>query len=275
MLVTAWLLARHQPFLCIGIARRRSYKCIMLTYLARFFANANPPPPKPTRNKLPVQLLGRCGPRSSTPWPTDSFLWRANWGTQINGFPSRDPRDGFLCLLGPSPAFISYVIGPDWRQHLHSRQVDDAEELYIPRPSPGNSAGDRENERRHCLLMRRCGALIIYSDIDIIERLTATPLDHQAAERQVFGWPEDGGVWILRLPKLPRDCETDEEAWKVFDQNFKDEERQDEVKFQLTRLKKIDDMEEVCGLLAELGGEFYRNPAQCPEVRDLGLWDPK
>jgi len=39
----------------------------------------------------------------------------------------------------------------------------------------------------------------------------------------------------------------------------------------LTRLQDMESMSHVCQLLAESGGEFYSDPAECSEVQELEL----
>jgi len=142
----------------------------MLTYLTSLFQTSVPEQPLP-RNP-PVQRLGRCEPRRSGPWPSDRLLSRPHTGIYIYGFPSKDKREGYFCLLKPSPAFFIYIMGPGWRQHLQRRTTaEGVTEDYIPRPgSPMEVEGVAgANEKRHYFLMRRCGAVRTYSYLDIVE----------------------------------------------------------------------------------------------------------
>jgi hypothetical protein len=84
--------------------------------------------------------------------------------------------------------------------------------------------------------MRRCGAVAVRSEVDIIFEETGG--EHR--QKHLFGWPPSGGVWILRS-------------------------------YPIDYLHQQSDMDELCRLLKEAGGQFYSNIEDCPEVKKLKL----
>ena len=152
-----------------------------------------------------------------------------------------------LYLRGDIPAHVSYIMGEDWRSRLrddhHTSNTHifcDGEVILRPSTTTSPSQESQEDleasERAHCLRMRRCGAVAVRSEVDIIFEETGG--EHRP--NHLFGWPASGGVWILRS------CPID-------------------------HLRQQSDMDELCRLLKEAGGQFYSNIEDCPEVKKLRL----
>ena len=65
------------------------------------------------------------------------------------------------------------------------------------------------------------------------------------------GWPEDGcGVWIRRW-----------DSWDRYNMGQRKERKE-----RFARLDKARSMDERCRVIEEMGGKFYDNPRECPEL---------
>lgn len=151
-----------------------------------------------------------------------------------------------LYLKGDVPAYVSYIMGEDWRSGLihdhhtsNKRKFNDGKVILRRSSTPSTSQESQEDleasERAHCLRMRRCGAVAVRSETDII--FEETGVDNRPYH--VFGWPSKGGVWMLRSSP--------------------------------EQLRQQSDMDKLCQLLKEAGGQFYSNIEDCFEVKKLGL----
>lgn len=178
---------------------------------------------------------------------------------------------GFLSLNNPPPAYVSYIMGSDWRDQLvpyESRDSTNPNYQYVPIPRD-----DDADEAWHCLRMRRCGALHVQDVHELAERQGSQDWPVQAAERQVFGWPAGGGVWVLRLPKRGGELGSlDEELAALEEEDHGELER---VGAHLAKLREQASMEGICRVLEEAGAVFYSDPTECSEVREMGLLDPE
>ena len=91
----------------------------------------------------------------------------------------------------------------------------------------------------------------------------------QHAERQVFGWPKAGGVWILRKPSSGEGL-TLEEAYERL-MSDPDGLEGENYTSALADMRKAKDMEALCDVLKHAGGQYYADAADCPEAWTLGL----
>lgn len=188
-----------------------------------------------------------------------------------NGYP-------LLYLRGEVRPYLEYVMGKNWREQLRSDHKTNEQHTYhdgkvVLRPEAPKADETAEsevmgNERAHCVRMLRCGARGIRSEVD------ANNLDTIGWERppkQMFGWPSQGGVWVLRHPDSG-------EGVHVFDGTSADREalreysrREDQyIEFEQD-LSQYEDMDELCRGLEQAGAEFYQNIEDCPEVIELEL----
>jgi hypothetical protein len=67
--------------------------------------------------------------------------------------------------------------------------------------------------------MRRCGAVRI---VESLGRLDNPDFERQDAENQIMGWPDEGGVWILRLP--PKRVYSMEEQFAIWARGEEEDE---------------------------------------------------
>jgi hypothetical protein len=187
-------------------------------------------------------------------------------------------------------AFVKYVMGEDWRSQLRSdypppgrTTTYDGDVVLRPTVS-GNSSdschstvlaadGDpaaQVEERAHSLRMRRCGAVAVFSHGDMgdyeLGWIYCGPLYVYA-----FGWPTDGGVWVLRAPRMndrPRPPLSD---WEAMEWTMKEGKEDSAFGVFTERLKREEDMEDVCRLLEENGARYYANISDCPEAVRMDL----
>ncbi|KAL2017346.1 hypothetical protein VTK56DRAFT_2269 [Thermocarpiscus australiensis] len=113
----------------------------------------------------------------------------------------------------------------------------------VPHPSPAtpHAASDEE---AHCNKMRQLGAMWWISELAWYEDRGSARV-HRWAPRKSFlrtGWPATGGVWVL--------CLTEDEA----------------VQKNAGMIFNAYSMEERCQVIEQLGGTFYANPEDCPEL---------
>lgn len=147
--------------------------------------------------------------------PSVRLSLKRNANPQVYGHLSRTHRSqgpGHLQLDDPPSAYLVYILGSDWRSRVitpvnksSKARANASGQVpgygYIPVP-------DNNDKDEHCLRMKRCGALLVTPGGDY----SLEPQDRsiQAAERQIFGWPSAGGVWIYRIPagglRLDREC---------------------------------------------------------------------
>lgn len=191
-------------------------------------------------------------------------------------------------LLGESPASVKYIMGDNWRSHLQSDPRDSRKGDIIPRPSVDNNdardthptaedePGVLEEERAHSLRMRRCGAVAIFSQRDILD-YDATHRKGARTQLYSFGWPESGGVWVLRppwlepAPKRPVGYFTTDE--ELMENVIKTAEKDDVYYALEAKLERQESMEDVCRVLEEGGARFYAAIEDCPEVVEMNLCD--
>ena len=59
---------------------------------------------------------------------------------------------------------------------------------------------------------------------------------------KAFGWPADGGVWVLKMPYMDSEMKG------------------------IGRIRNAFSMEERCRQIEKLGGVFYNDPAKSPDL---------
>lgn len=196
----------------------------------------------------------------------------------------------YLSIADPPPVYLSYILGPEWRSQVIIPQKDASNteaksyktgDGYSSIPRPDLTASDRD-EVEHCLRMKRCGALQIdQHDHDVPVDLTDRRI--QDTERQIFGWPSTGGVWIFRVTPLglrPDPTDLDSEEWLYAQiEAVEEEERGDPEKERIKALKseivRQKNMDEVCEVLEHAGAQYYKQIENCPEVASMGLLSPE
>jgi hypothetical protein len=111
--------------------------------------------------------------------------------------------------------------------------------------------------------MRRCGAVAVRSEVDIIFEETggARWPDH------LFGWPANGGVWILR------DDPAEDLREDLIPETAMTDSMQARFLSASKAIREQSDMDELCRVLGEARGQFYTNIEDCPEVKKLKLFN--
>lgn len=187
-------------------------------------------------------------------------------------------------LFGESPASVKYIMGDDWRSRLQSDLRDPPEGDVILRPSVtrndtcnSDSASKDDlavqaEERVHSLRMRRCGAVAVFSKRDIID-YDARQVN--SAPRYLFGWPEGGGVWVMRSPWSDPPPERSADLYRTDEELMEEVMRtaeRDEVYYALAaKIKLQETMEDACQVLEEARARFYPVIEDSPEAVELNL----
>jgi len=220
-------------------------------------------------------------PRFECPYVRLALVHNAN--PQVYGHLSRTRISeglGCLHLSDPPNAYLSYVLGPDWRSRLTTPpdHVLNTKSNGRRRKVPGYSCipvPDDDDEDEHCLRMKRCGARLVVPDDDSL--LEPQDRSIQAGERQIFGWPSAGGVWIYRIPpaglRINPGCYGDDNGWleAALDVLERGEPEIKALEKLELEIRAQTDMEGVCGVLKNAGALYYENIEECPEVMNLGL----
>ena len=110
--------------------------------------------------------------------------------------------------------------------------------------SPGSEDGAEEDA--FCQRLRKIGAKWFKSEEHYfrwVEGMVPGELD--ADTELLLGWPESGGVWVLKVTQS------------------------DAVRDGVGRLKNAFTMQERCGVIEQLGGRFYGDPKDCPDTKDM------
>ncbi|KAF1938133.1 hypothetical protein EJ02DRAFT_325193, partial [Clathrospora elynae] len=117
---------------------------------------------------------------------------------QLYAYPTQRKPNTLVQLQTPIPAIVSYVLGPSWHNDL-----SDGQTIAVPQES-----WTKEDETALAFrMLRGGGAIMDVSYANNMWWLFGDGFDSAwtAAEQQkkyIFGWPKDGGVWVLHLPPL-------------------------------------------------------------------------
>lgn len=200
----------------------------MFSILSSLFLKSQPP-------NYPKDAAS-CHPNRVLPFHRLSLIHDVLY--HLNGFLPRSDisqQPSFIFLSNPPPAYVSYVLGADWRSQIMIPPNDQSNTKangcsrvngysYIPRPNDG------ANEAEHCLRMKRCGATLG----------SFPPKDEMKCEKtQIFGWPSKGGVWVYRIPEiLRRDHHRyDDENWLQAEISWMEESESEREKMDILEHK--------------------------------------
>ncbi|KAH9230135.1 hypothetical protein K456DRAFT_55848 [Colletotrichum gloeosporioides 23] len=116
--------------------------------------------------------------------------------------------------------------------------------LEVDRFKPSRRSDDQEEEEAHCERMRKLGATWWKSDqaLAVAELFGAREKEHLQDPVIIAGWPASGGAWVLTKPRI------------------------EAIKMGTGIIKLAKDMEERCCLIKNLGGVFYEDPNECPDL---------
>ncbi|KAK1671226.1 hypothetical protein BDP55DRAFT_507629, partial [Colletotrichum godetiae] len=122
----------------------------------------------------------------------------------------------------------------------------DLEFLRLDRFEPALRSEDQAEEDAHCQRMRMLGAVWFESEhpyeLEDYSNFGDYPITSRRSDHVIAGYPATGGVWVLR----------------TFEE--------DGLKIGLGRIKNANDMEERCRVIQRLGGVFYEDPFESPEL---------
>ena len=142
------------------------------------------------------------------------------------------------------PSVGGIIINP----HVSSVELDF---LHLSRFEAPPRSFNADEEDAFCRQLRRTGGKwwIHYDDFtDAVDKGTR-PRTAKEREELVLGWPEDGGVWVLREMNW-----NDNDLW---------------VGLGVFGLANAHTMEERCKAMEMLGAVYYANPEDCEYVKPL------
>ncbi|KAL1961787.1 hypothetical protein VTN77DRAFT_1037 [Rasamsonia byssochlamydoides] len=153
-------------------------------------------------------------------------------------------------LLDPEPHFrTKFGLGPGttvygWPSKgglyvLESCNGVELDFLQLDRFNPTPSSLDPAEEDAHCANMRKLGATWWQSEEAYVINALG---DYSPQQVLIIGWPPGGGVWVLKTTYF------------------------DAIKKGVSRIKNAFNMEERCRAIEQLGGTFYADPKECPDL---------
>lgn len=160
------------------------------------------------------------------------------------------------------PAMVAYVLGPTWRTEIGSGRILDM---------PTAMWTDADEVSLALRILCAGGAVIDLSDArgssEMEEVITHGEwIEAEKRQKYLFGWPESGGVWVLRLPEWAR---YDPFTW--LPKQTGGLTRYYDGSLDCRPLKKLESIEEFCSALKELGAQYYDNADVSDEVKEFGL----
>jgi hypothetical protein len=195
---------------------------------------------------------------------------------ELYAYPTPRPAETLLYLHTGIPAIVTYVLGPAWRDELTARQI-----VTVPQTNWTTHA-----EHDMALRLLRGGGAII--DISFAngqwwifdEGLGINWLHAEQQKKYIFGWPKDGGVWVLHLPPL---LEKHHNGRINFEDEIDQIDNWDSMEHTVFRdsdgsvyygdLAKSTTMDDLCNQLKSAGAIYYAEIRDSPEVIDSQLLD--
>ncbi|KAH6671134.1 hypothetical protein B0J14DRAFT_595412, partial [Halenospora varia] len=234
------------------------------------------PRPQRRRHTLTTKTWPEPNPNSGPNYladggPTNPRLRASVTETSITiyGYPKRLIIGGshLLNLTTRTPAKVAWILGEDWRSRCVATTSNNRglkEWSYIVAPD------DEEDEAKHCLQMRRCGAYLTQPGL---YRSPNTEDYNEKISRYIMGWPSNGGVLVFHLPSNNPADKTLEEQFASLARYDAGIEEEPCIKFGRLRdeLAKQNKMDGFCEVLNRWGSERYEDISNCPEVQDLRL----
>lgn len=171
-----------------------------------------------------------------------------------------------LYLSGEIPVYVDYVMGRDWHARLRSDYETPSGFTFRYGRVILRQNSREKDPREHSIRLLRCGAIAVRSESNVIA-------DHGPPRSQnLFGWPESGGVWILRSVPPGHDETKRTMRFGLSPGDFVEiHEMQMQSWDAREQLKHQHDTESVCRVIERAGGQFYLDISDCPETMHLQL----
>jgi hypothetical protein len=230
-------------------------------------------PHKSTDTKLPKMDLYTTTANSPPLYPHEPLMYptrlkitEPNIKYRLYAYPTPRPPNTLVQLQTQIPAIVSYVLGPTWRDELTEREW-----LFVPQ---SNWTQDEESAIA-LRMLRGGGALIDNSWANgqwwLFGGGFSGWLSAEQKKKYIYGWPEGGGVWVLRLPPL---LEKHIKGDITIDEELDQMENWDSIEPAVFRdldgsvhygnLVKGETMEDFCGRLKNAGATFMRKLRTVP-----------
>lgn len=181
----------------------------------------------------------------------------------VSAYPTgRDPQTK-VYLKTIIPAMVTYILGPDWEKQLGAKHTIDGVE----------ESGTEDEVALGLRILQAGGSVVDLSDargngemMDLVASKESD--DWQKRQKYMFGWPADGGVWVLELPPW-----AEHDPFHPMPKPDKGLGRYYTGNLDCGPLKNIQDMEGLCPMLERLGAKFYKSAGESKEVKEFGLFD--
>ncbi|KAF1996616.1 hypothetical protein P154DRAFT_525456 [Amniculicola lignicola CBS 123094] len=245
---------------------------------------------------LPPNLETSCDP--NLPYPPLRFSPSYS-DSQISAYPPARPRDHIIVIKTSTPALISYVLGPNWQSQIRNNT---SWSIYLDKMPNTRGYNDRyivemaqtlqrlkddgvvqpllpdsEEIALAMRILRAGGAVLDLSGCPWPEDREGKEQSEYSAFKEsreyIFGWPDTGGVWALKLIPRPVISLEEEEMAMEGEGAITLEEYMVMLTGPLDfrKLEKTENMMAYCAELRHLGAVFYEHPEDCEDVVMGGL----
>lgn len=193
---------------------------------------------------------------------------------QFFAYPSQRPPRTLIQLETGIPAIVEYVLGPAWREQLNRLN-----RLYV---SQANWTNDDESSIA-LQILRGGGAIMDTTSIGadwwlFEDGFGSSWTRAEQQQKYIFGWPADGGVWVLHVPaplEIPSDPNESLDFEWSFAQKQRDPNRAVSRNFDgsidFANLTNSKTMVDLCNNLKMKGAVYYDKLEESAEVIESGL----
>jgi hypothetical protein len=197
---------------------------------------------------------------------------------QLYAYPNPRPPNTLVQLQTQIPAIVSYVLGSTWRDELNGGTG-----LSVPQQN-----WTENDESALALRMLRGGAALLDNTWAneqwwLFDEGFSEWRNAEQRKKYIYGWPEEGGVWVLQLPPLLEKHVKYDAGGVDLDEALDQMERWESIVDTVFRdldgsvhygdLVGAETMEEFCGRLESKGARFYADFRDSPEVIEDRLLD--
>jgi hypothetical protein len=210
-------------------------------------------------------------------YPTRLQIAHNSPGFQLWAYAHQRQPNTLIRLQTAIPAIVDYILRPTWRTEL-TAQPRPHLRLSVPQENWTN-----EDEIALALRMLRGGGPVI--DVSYAHGVpwlyddgffSWTLADQQ--EKYIFGWPEDGGVWVLALPPLlqkhiDQTIDFGKELARTEGEAERRVSRVYDGSVYYGELVESKTMEQFCEKLKDAGAVYWKEVGECAEIVEEGLLD--
>jgi hypothetical protein len=210
-------------------------------------------------------------------YPTRLQIVHNSPGFQLWAYPHQRQPNTLIQLPTAIPAIVDYISGPTWRTELNAQ----------PRPHPRLSVPQSnwtdEDETALALRMLRGGGAVIdvsyaHGVLWLYDDGFSSRTYAEKQKKYIFGWPEDGGVWVLALPPLlqkhiEQTIDFGEELARTEGEAERRVSHVYDGSVHYGELVESETMGQFCEKLKDAGAVYWKEVGECAEVVGEGLLD--